>query len=217
MRKLNQSGSLLLPLIITILLLLSSLGFGAWAFIERQDYKTNSDKKADIAAKKAVAEETVKKDAEFIEKEKSPLKTYAGPATYGSISFQYPKTWSAYITETGKSGTIVDGYFSPNFVPDIQLGISFALRIQVTASDYATVLKSFDPAAKTGKVSVSAYRAPKVPGALGAVVTGALDPKKQGTMVILPLRDKTIKVWTEGSDFTGDFNNTILPSLTFIP
>lgn len=217
MRKLNQAGSLVIPLFIVIVLLLGSIGFGAWAYLERQDYKDNSDQKAAAAVKKAVAAEDVKKDAEFLEKEKSPFKVYTGPATYGSLTFQYPKTWSAYISEIGKSSTIVNGYFSPNFVPDVQSATSFALRIQVVSSDYATVLRGFDSYVKTGKVTVAAYRAPKVSGTLGSRVTGEIETKKTGSMVILPLRDKTIKVWTEGTDFVKDFDNIILPDLTFVP
>ena len=217
MRKLNQTGSLLPPLIIVIVLLFGSLAFGAWAFYERQDYKLNSDKKSAIAVKKAIIVEGVKKDAAFAIAEKSPYKTYSGPATYGSVSFQYLKTWSAYISETGKSASVVDVYFSPNFVPDIQLGVSFALRIQVVSTDYATVLKTFDSSVKAGKSSVSAYRAPKVPGTLGAIITGTIDQKKQGTLVIIPLRDKTIKVWTEGTDYVSDYTNTVLATLTFVP
>jgi len=217
MRKLNQTGSMLVPLVIAVVLLLGSLGFGMWAFLGRQDYKNNSDAKAKVAAAKAVRAEDVKKDAAFAEAEKSPLKTYTGPATYGSLTLLYPKTWSAYISEGSRSANVVDGYFSPNFVPDIQSSTSFALRIQVVSSDYATILKSFEATVKAGKTTVAAFRAPKVPGTLGSVVSGVLDSKKSGTMVLLPLRDKTIKVWTEGGDYLNDFNNTILPNLTFVP
>jgi len=219
MRKLNEAGSLVLPLAIMAVLLLSTLIFGIWAFAGMQDYKTNSDKKSAVAVAKAVKEEDVKKDAEFAEKEKSPVKSYSGPATFGSIVLQYPKTWSAYIEEasTASSSTPVNGYFSPNFVPAIQSASLFALRVQVVNTGYVEVLKSFDSAVKSGKASVAAYRAPKVPGVLGSMVSGSLTDKKTGSMVILPLRDKTIKIWTEGADFNGDFNSIVLAGLTFIP
>ena len=217
MRKLNQAGSLLLPLIIVIVLLLGALGFAGWAFMGREDYKNNSDAKAAVAAEAAAKAESIKKDAEFAEAEKSPTKTYTGPTTFGSLTFSYPKTWSAYISEANKSSTAVEGYFSPNFVPDIQSEISFALRIQIVSTPYATVLKGYDSSTKGGKTTVSAYRAPKVPDSLGSMITGDIATKKQGTMVLLPLRDKTIKIWTEGSDYIGDFNNIILAGLTFVP
>lgn len=217
MRKLNESGSLIVPLVIAVVLLFSSLGFGTWAFLQMQDYKNNSDKKSAAAAVAAAAAEAKKKDAEFVETEKSPFKTYTGPTTFGTVSFQYSKKWSAYVSESGKGAALVDGYLSPDFVPDINSDKQFALRVQVVNTSYETVLKAFDPTVKTGKVSISAFRAEKVPAVLGSKLVGAIDSKKTGTMVLFPLRDKTLKVWTEGADALNDFNTIILPSLTFVP
>lgn len=218
MRKLNQSGSLLVPFVLVLVLLIASIGFGAWAFTNMQDYKNNSDKKSAVAAAAAADAKAKEKDAAFAEAEKSPVKNYKGPETYGGISFDYPKTWSAYVSETGKSNSPIDGYFQRNYVPDISSDIAFALRIQVVNTGYEQVLKTFDNPVKTGKAKVSAYRAPKVDSVLGSMVEGELvSGKKQGTMVILPLRDKTLKIWTEGSESLGDFNNTILASMTFAP
>lgn len=217
MRKLNQAGSLVLPFIIVFVLLLGSLGFAAWAFTSRQDYKNNSDKKAAAAAEEAVKAEDVKKDAEFAEKEKSPLKTYVGPATFGSLTIQYPKTWSAYISE-GNAAQPIDGYFNPDFVPNItSQSTNFALRIKIVNSDYTTVMKTFDANVAIGKAHVTAYRPAKVQNVLGSMISGTVAANKQGTMVVLPLRDKTIELWTEGADYVNDFNNTILPNLTFVP
>ena len=218
MRKLDQKGSLLLPLVIAVVLLFGSLAFGAWSYFGMQDYKNNSDKKSEVAAAAAADAKAKEKDAEFAEAEKSPVKNYKGPETYGGISFDYPKTWSAYVSENGKSAGPIDGYFQPNYVPDISSDIAFALRIQVVNSSYDTVLKSFETAVKANKATVSAYRAPKVESVLGSVVVGELvSGKKQGTMVLLPLRDKTLKIWTEDSSSLGDFNSIILASLTFAP
>jgi hypothetical protein len=216
-QQLNEAGSLLLPFIIVFVLLLGAIGFGAWAYLGMVDYKTNSDAKSAKAVELAIKAEGIKKDAEFAEKEKSPVKNYTGPATYGNLSVDYPRTWSAYVSEKATGSNLIDGYFSPSFVPDVLSGTAFALRIQVVSTSYTDVLKTFEGNTKTGKVSVVAYRAPKVPSTLGSLVTGQLDPKKTGIMILLPLRDKTIKIWTEGNDYTGDFNNIVLASLSFNP
>jgi hypothetical protein len=218
MKKLGSSenGSLVLPLVIVSVFLVGSLGFGIWAFMGRADYKDNSDQKVTAAVKVAVAAEDVKKDAAFAEKEKSPVKSYTASSSLGSLSFQYPKTWSAYIVESS-GGQTLDGYFSPNIVPDIKSDTSFALRIQIVNTSYAAVLKTFDTNTKNGKVAAAAYRAPKVNESLGTMLTGLIDTKKQGVLVLLPLRDKTIRIWTEGEDFRGDFNDIVLANLTFVP
>jgi len=43
-------------------------------------------------------------------------------------------------------------------------------------------------------------------------------PKVQGSMVLVPLRDKTLKIWTEADEtYLKDFNENILPNYTFEP
>jgi len=46
-------------------------------------------------------------------------------------------------------------------------------------------------------------------------VNGQIEPNKTVSMVILPLRDKTIEISTQGDQFRSDFTNNILPNLTF--
>ncbi len=210
------SVALFIALGISILLIVIIAIFGIWAFSSRQDYKDNSDQKAAAAVAAAVKKEDAKKDADFVEKEKNPFRTYTGPEQYGKVTIQYPKTWSAAINE-GTSGTVIDGYLHPNFVPSLQSATNFALRVQVVQSTYDAVLKGFDSSVKTGRVKVTPYVAPKQSGVTGARLDGQLTTQKSGTMVLLPLRDKTIKIWTESDQFVGDFNNIILANLTFQP
>lgn len=183
-----------------------------------QDYKTNIQPKIDKAV--AIAEENTKtaKDKEFVEKEKNPLKEYKGPAAYGTVSIHYPKTWSAFVTETNSGSTPVDGYFHPGFVPGIQSETDFALRVKVVSQQYADVMKQFESKAKAGKVKVSPYTAPKLGSAVvGSRVDGEINTGQQDSMVLFPLRDKTIEISTESNQFLGDFNSIILANLTFVP
>lgn len=218
MHKLNEKGSLLPVLVVLAVLLFGALGFGGWAFMSRQDYKDNSDKKAELAVEAAVKAEDAKKDAEFAEKEKSPSKTYTAPTTYGSISFSYPKTWDAYISESVSDSQPIDGYFSPNFVPDLKSGNAFALRVRLVSQSYEVVMKQFDSNVSKGVTTAAAYRPEKVNSALGSKLSGTVfNSKLQSTAVVLPVRDKTLEIWTEGVDFTGDFDSVVLPSLNFAP
>lgn len=208
---------LIISLIITILLLCSAIAFGFWAFAEREDYKNNVEPKIAAAVEVAKQENSKQKDAEFAEKEKSPLKAYQGPSAYGSVVINFPKTWSAYVNETGSGGSPLDGYFHPDFVPGAQSGTTFALRLQVTESAYAQEIRQFENTAKQGKARIAAFQAPKVAGATGIRVDGEISQGKQGSMIILPLRDKTLKIFTESNQYLGDFNSHIIPNLTFVP
>ena len=222
MKTLDQRGAinaLLIPLILVIVFFLGAAGFGYWAFSERQDYKNNSDAKVAVAVEAAEKRTQAADAKQYAEEAKKPLKTYVGPAAYGAVTVQYPKTWSAHvIEETDSSSTPVDAYFHPDFVPDTRNDDkSFALRIQLVGDSYDEVLNDFSTAAKNGKVSVAPYKLAKVPTVIGSIVTGQISTKKQGTMVILPLRNMTLRIWADSSDYLPDLNNIILPNFSFTP
>lgn len=210
-------NSLIIPLVIVSLLLLGSLGFGVWAFMERDTYKNKTDQVVAKQVEIARQQTSDEKDKEFLEKEKNPLEGYSGPAAYGSLKVQYPKTWSAYVNESNSGGTPVDGYYFPGFVPGTQSGKQYALRTEVVNQSYDQVMRTFEGNTKTGKIAVTPYAAPKVPNVTGARVVGEIKPGTYTNMVVLPLRDKTIKVYTETKEFVKDLDTIILPNLTFVP
>jgi cytoskeletal protein RodZ len=206
-----------ISLVLTVLLLLGAVGAGVWAYQSRQDYKLNTDKKVDAAVKVAEQKTATAKDKEFVEEEKKPLKSYKGPATYGSLDIMYPKTWSAFISQSNPSSPFVDGYLHPNFVPGLQSGTAFALRIQVTNQQYSNEIRQFENKIKNGKVTIKPYKAPKVPDVLGSRVDGEINAGQKDSMVLFPVRDKTLKIWTESDQFDGDLENIILANLSFVP
>ena len=198
------------------LALAGALGFGVWAYAGREDYKNNVDQKIAAAIKVAAQKTASAKDNELAEKEKLPLRTYRGPDTYGGAVIKYPKTWSAYVIES-RGNSPLGGYFHPSTVPGVSNDTVYALRLQVVSSPYSEVLKQYENAQNSGEVKISAFRAPKVPSALGARLDGEVAPQKQGVMVILPLRDKTLKIWTESSQYVNDLTKNVLANLTFSP
>lgn len=214
----GERGSVvvIVSMVLLSLFLIGALGFGGWAFMSRQDYKKNVDAKIKVAVAKNTKEVQLKDAADFAEAAKQPLKTYVGPDAYGSVNIQYPKTWSAYVVTTG--GQPLDAYFNPDFVPSSTDQKSvFALRVQIVSSTYSQTLTQFQGLQKQGKVTVAPYALPKTPTQVGVRVDGQLTPTKQGSMVVLPVRDKTLKLWIESNQFTNDFNTIILPNASFSP
>ncbi len=212
-----------ISLVLAILLLIGSAAFGVWAFQGRQDYKDNVDAKISAAVKIAKQQQGKVDSAQFAEAAKQPLKTYNGPEAYGSMAVMFPKTWSAYVDDTGTGGTLVDGYFAPGVVPSISDQNSvFALRVQVLSQTYAQTLQTFTGQQQNGKITVSAYALPKLPKIVGVEVVGQINQNDLAnapnvTMVVLPLRSNTLEIWTEGSQYLSDFNNYILPNFSFSP
>lgn len=222
MLKRSQSGSVvsLAVIIILAVALLASIIFGGWAFSSRQTFKNNSDKKAAAAVEAAKTAQAAELQKTFAEQAKLPYKTYKGSVTYGSVSFNYPNSWSGYIDESA-SNEPINGYFYPGIVPGLQSKSAYALRVELVDSDYASVLGQHDSQIKDGSAKASAYIPSKMVGVTnvqpGTRLDGALDQNTTGSMLIIKVRDKTLSVYTESNDFLGDFNNTILPSLTFAP
>lgn len=210
---------LLVPVIALSVLFVGAASFAVWAFSGRQDYKNNSDAKV-AAAVEADKQAVQAADAkQYAEAAKSPIKTYVGPDAYGSVHISYPKTWSAYI-DTNSSSFPLDAYFHPDFVPSIQSKQTYNLRVQIVAQPYDSEMNRYKTNITSGKITAVPYSLPKVPSVVGTKLSGAVlqsDQAAPGTMVLLPVRDKTLEVWTESNDYLGDFNTYVLPNLTFAP
>lgn len=219
-RPTGQINILLIPFIFLLLFFISSLVFGLWAYTQKEDYRTNVDQKIAAAVKIAKQEEGIVKDKQFAEADKQPLKTYAGPEQFGSVHISYPKTWSGYVTDSGAGNQPLNGYFQPGVVPSItDVNSAFALRVQVISQSYSTVVTSFNSGITTKAVTATPYAYPKVPNVVGVRYDGAIQGSKKitGSMIVVPLRDKTLEIWTESPIYVPDFNNNILPNVTFIP
>jgi len=213
----GQLNVLLVPVILLTLLFLGAAGFGIWAFGQRTDFKDNVDTKIQAAVSANTKAVQANDQKTYAEAAKSPLKTYVGPEQYGSIHVTYPKTWSAYV-DTTSSSTPVNGYWYPDVVPSAQdQTASFALRVQVVQSSYSQVVSNYSALQKSGKVTVAPYALPKVPGQVGVIIQGQIESNRQGSMVVLPLRDKTFEIWTESSAFLPDLMNNVLQNTTFSP
>lgn len=203
---------LLVPLVVAVLCFFSTLGFAFWAYSERNDYKDNSDQKSAAAVEVAIQKVSSEKDNEFLEKEKSPFVDYSGPAQYGSIKVKYPKTWSAMITET-QSPTFI---FHPKYVFGDE-NAKHALKITIEDQSYNSIIGQYDSQLQQGALIAQAYSLPKVPGVVGIKFDGQLESGKNASAIILPLRDKTIRIISESPEYFKDFNDIILPNLTFSP
>jgi hypothetical protein len=209
---------LAIPFIMLVLFFFGALGFGLWAFSERGHYKEDSDQ---IVAE-AVEENTKAVQAadakQYAEEAKKPYDVYIGPAPFGNVTINYPKTWSSYVIENERGGNPLNGYFQPGTVPNVtDIDKTFALRMELVQTSYDTVLNQFKAQITKGDVTVAPYTLAKVPSVVGSRIEGQITPRKQGTMIILPLRNMTLKIWTESNDFKADLDTHILPNFSFVP
>jgi hypothetical protein len=220
MGKSDQSGAVgvIIVIFLLVLMLFASLGFGFWALNGRQYYK-NQAAQIVVAAQAKTKVQTQADDAQiFAEQAKQPLRIYTGPQSYGSISVSFPKTWSGYVDDSSQGQAVVDGYFQPGTIPSIVGSVqnTFALRVQLLAQSYDQILQPYTTNTAS-KLTETPYSLPKEPGVVGTRLSGQIADKKVGDMIIIPIRDKTLKVWTESTQYESDFNTYILPNLNFSP
>lgn len=214
----GEVNALVVSLILLSILFIGAAVFGVWAFRGRQDYKNNSDAKvaAAVAANRQAVEAADAK--QYAEAAKNPVATYIGPDAYGSVHVSYPKTWSAYVDVNGAYP--LDAYFHPAYVPSTESKQTYNLRVRIVANAYSQELGHYSSYITNGTVTAAPYSLPKVPSITGSRLSGAVFPsipKASGTTILIPLRDKTLEIWTESTDYLPDFEKYVLPNLTFAP
>jgi hypothetical protein len=210
----------LIIIILLVILLAASLGFGGWAYSQMLSYKNDTNKKIDAAVAAAKTAQAKEVQDAF---DKANTKQFQGSSTYGSVSFSYPKTWSAYV-DTSSTSEPISAYFHPDQVPGINSRAAYSLRVELVSSDYSQALQQFSGFIKQGTVTSKAFLPPKLngignaqPGTLLSGQINSADSTQRGEMLIIRVRDKTLKISTQSNDYLNDFNNIILSSLTFAP
>lgn len=203
--------SIILNVVLTVLVL-GVGGFAVWAYMGYQDNKNNVDAKVELAVKDARTQQKKEDDAAFAEQEKLPTRQLVGPDELGSVTLDYPKTWSVYVGSNGGATPTYESYLYPGAVPPTNSGTPNALRVSVLNASYESTLQQMDQFLKTGDLKASTIT---LNGVTGVRMDGKLSVNTQGSMVIFKVRDKTLKVFTESDTFRGDFDKIVLPSLKF--
>jgi len=214
--RLDQRGNmdpLLIPLVIAIVMLIGVAGFGLWAYTSYVDASVVEQAEIDEAVQAANKQLTEDLEVAFAEREKAPNRVYTSPQSSGSVAITYPKTWSVYSEENEERGT-VDSYMHPRYVKNKNSQDPFALKMTITRNSYSNEVRRYNDRAREGLVTV---KATQVAGVDGIRVDGQVKRDFDGALVMFPLRDKTLTIWTENNAFLDDFNNIVVKNLTFVP
>lgn len=199
-------------LIVTSLMAVTFLGLFIYVFIEWNNLRTETDKRQAAAIETAVYNKTVALEAEFAEREKYPSKTFAGPADYGALTFEYPKTWSGYVARDASRGGEFQAYFTPDVVQAVGNDTVNALRFTIKEQDFDSVIKSFDSAIKSQKLKLEVR---PVGGQNANIYKGEIPMnRRNGIIAVIRIRDKTVILQTDAMLFENDFNK-ILDSVKY--
>ena len=210
---------LLVSTIVLGVFLLAACGAFIWAYSQMADWQKNGQTKINLAVTKAKEEQTKQDNVAFLEREKTPNRTYQGSADTGSVRFSYPKTWSAYLADS--TAQVLSVYFAPSLVPKVNPDVTpYALRVNVISRDYSEVLSEYRSLVDKGIVKaapITIGAEEGFAGYQGMRFDGQLTPTINGSVVVFKVRDKTLRLYVDSQEYMKDFNNTILRSLRFQP
>lgn len=206
------SGSLF-AIIALVLLVIVFGSFSIWAYINYMDQKNNVDTKVADATAAAVLKNSEELEKKFMAEEKKPLRVFAGPADYGRLTFNYPKTWSAFQATdvSGGGGVTYEAYLNPILVPPVSKTTKFALRITIEQKIYDKALDTYAGQIKKGDLKSSVYSDGT---RTGTRLEGNFNNDIRGTAVLLKMRDRTLTLRTDGDVFKEDFE-AILKTVKF--
>lgn len=202
---------LLIPLIISVVVMLGLGGFGIWSYVQYLDQRDYTDEKIAVAVTDANAAQKEELEADFAEREKEPYRRWVSPASVGSVEIQYPRTWSGYVEEDVGGSNPVDAFFHPSVVP-ADKKTQYALRLVVDETAYEKIIEDYDRELEEGTVTAKPI---EISGVTGQRFDGQIERDISGALVIFPLRDKTLQIWTQSNAYVADFNSIILENLTF--
>ena len=196
---------------------LTFVGLFIWMSVEYNNARTNVDGQIAEAVVKAVDEKTTKMETEFAEREKYPFQTFAGPADYGELTFEYPKTWSVYIAKDAHAGGDFEAYFNPVEVFEVSENTINSLRLAIkddafdnVVAEYQEALESEEKTLRLESVVIGKDNNINANKYIGIIP----DTEFNGIVVVFKIRDKTVIMQTDSVLFEGDYN-TLLSSVRF--
>ncbi len=219
----KKSVSGLVKTIVIVILSLTTvtfIGLFIWMYIEKTTLQDEWDTRTEMEVAKAVDGEAIKQANKCAEDKKYPYETFVGPADYGLLSLQYPKTWSVYVDKAAENGGNFNAYFNPLQVAEVGRDTINALRVTISTDTFDKVIQSYqrDVEKKKPTLTVSSI---EIGNANGGTPTTANrydgtipGTELRGSIVIFKIRDKTVILQTDSELFKPEFDK-LLGTVTF--
>ncbi len=190
-----------------LILFLIAGSLAIWAYMQYSHEKSNVDSKVAIEVAKGKREQAEFDWRKYSDEAKNLRVEFVGPTEYGRVSFMYTKTWSVYIANDGSDRGDYKAYFHPVSVPSITNKNSrFALRLEIINKNMDTVLNEYQSRLKKGELTSSST---EFNGISATRIDGTFEKELRGSVVLMKVRDKTIRFSTDADTFKPDFQ-TIL-------
>lgn len=214
-QKLDVAGLVKTIVIVALsLALVTFIGLFIWKQSQYADARADVEGEIAVAVAAAKDEQALKDEEEFAEREKYPYSTFSGPADYGQLTFEYPRTWSVYVAKDAASGGDFEAYFNPVQVNTVGNNTINALRLTIRDKDFEAVAAEYQKDMEKRDANLT-MQAVTVANTAANLYTGTIPGSElSGYIVIFKIRDKTAVLQTDSVLFKEDFDR-LLSTITF--
>ena len=212
-----QRGAANILLVTAAFMTITTLALGGTSIYFISEYnqaKTTVDQQKAEAAATARDEQKQADEADFVQRQKEPYRSYSAPLVFGALTIAYPRNWNLYAEERAEAGQQLNLFWNPDLVQseDTYDG-TYSLRTLLERTVYTAAIAKRQSAVEKGELTAEPIT---VSGINGTRYRGRVAENHTGILVILPIRDKTLSLWTESTDYANDFN-TIIERLAVSP
>ncbi len=208
--KKSSVGEIIL-LVVVCLIAAGAIVAAVYFFMQWNDLNTNFESRVAQERSAAQAEQMKTDEANFAEQSKLPYTSHSGPSDYGSIYFEYPKTWNVYVSKDGTKNSDYEAYFAASSVPPVNDTASrYAMRFIIRNQSLDVIQRQYDVKVQQGTLTSQSY---SVNGISGTLFTGMLTNDINGKVFVAKINDKTMILQTDSvTHFEKDFS-TVLSKL----
>jgi len=201
-----------IAIIIVSLIAVTFIGLFIWMSLQYSEASSDVQGQIDTAVAKAKDEQAAKMEAEFLEREKYPYKVFSGPADYGQLTFEYPKTWSVYVEAAANAGGDFKAYFNPIQVDAVGDDTINALRVTIRNKGFDEVVTEYQRLMdrKDSGLTMEATTIGVNNNITANRYTGKIpNTDLSGYIVIFKIRDKTVILQTDSVLFAEEYNKLL--------
>ena len=199
-------------IIVVSLIAVTFIGLFIWMTLQFNEASSDVQGQIDAAVAEAKDEQATKMEAEFLEREKYPYKVFSGPADYGQLTFEYPKTWSVYVEAAANAGGDFKAYFNPIQVDAVGDDTINALRVTIrnkgfdeVATEYQRLMDRKDSGLTMEATTIGVNKNIAANRYTGKIPNTDLS----GYIVIFKIRDKTVILQTDSVLFAEEYNKLL--------
>lgn len=148
------------------------------------------------------------------EEAKLPYRSYFAPQAYGNFEIKFPKNWNVYSLQNEGATKQMDLRIHPDNVTVVtaQNG-EYAFRLELIQQNIDKSKRNMEQRVKNKKVTL---RDTSVSGIAGVRYEGEWADKRNGVMIIVPVRDKSLYLYTDGDKYRAEYEE-ILKQSKIIP